>query len=144
MTTKLKWRLSKLPDSHEVTLLVEKGILKKEEAREILFSLETDEDRDNKSLQEEIKFLRALAEKLALNGQNISRTIEVVKVPYYTQPWFTPYAVYCNSIGDIVSTGYTSGTQTALSNQALLTTTGSNTVTYSYSSEPSFSEISTF
>jgi len=67
MTTKLKWRLKELPETHEVAHLVKEGIMTKDEAREILFSQETEEDRTKKSLQDEIKFLRELVQKLSNN-----------------------------------------------------------------------------
>jgi hypothetical protein len=42
MTNILKWRLTKLPTVEELTLLVEKNIVTKEEAKEVLFNKETD------------------------------------------------------------------------------------------------------
>ena len=48
----LKWRLSKLPTPDEVRELVKDKIITQDEAREILFSQETDEERDKDSLKE--------------------------------------------------------------------------------------------
>lgn len=83
------------PTPSEVTDLVVNGILTKEEAREILFSLENDETRDTKSLQEEIKFLRTLVEHLTPNKPSkIVETIHIIEKPYTGQSWFTPYYFY--------------------------------------------------
>ena len=57
MTKKIVWRLSKLPTADELRELVKDKIITQEEAREILFNLETEEERDKKSLESEIKFL---------------------------------------------------------------------------------------
>lgn len=79
--------------------LVKDGLLDKEEARQILFSSETEEDRDKESLKQEIKFLRDLVEKLSNN--NYSRTVEIIKeveVPIYrSYPWWQPYQVWCGT-----------------------------------------------
>jgi hypothetical protein len=50
MTTKLVWRLGKLPSPDEVRELVKDKIITQEEAREILFSQEDEIARDEKSL----------------------------------------------------------------------------------------------
>ena len=55
MTNVLKWRLGKLPSPLEVSTLVNDKIITKEEAREILFKTETEEDRDTEGLKSEIK-----------------------------------------------------------------------------------------
>lgn len=96
MPTKTKWRLSALPTPQEIADLVASDILTKEEAREILISQETEEDRDKKSLQAEIKFLRELVQKLSDNRKpEIIRQIEVIEKPYFKNPWFEPYRFYC-------------------------------------------------
>lgn len=100
MTTKLKWRLGKLPLPEEVTLLLKEGVLTKEEAREILFSLETEEDRDKKSLQEEIRFLRQLVQSMAQTSSKIVEHIKYVETPYRSYPWYQQYGVYCSSVND--------------------------------------------
>ena len=77
MTTKLKWRLSSLPTPDEVRALVIDEVITKDEAREILFSSETEQERDKKSLEAEIKFLRELVEKLS--NQQSTKIIETIK-----------------------------------------------------------------
>lgn len=110
MTTKLKWRLGKLPSPEEVTLLLSQSVLTKDEAREILFSLETDEDRDKQSLQEEIKFLRELVERLSKNKpERIVETIRYIEKPYITQGWYHPYYIYSNSTTGGGTMYYTNG-----------------------------------
>ncbi len=118
MTKKMKWRLSELPTPAEVSLLLDKEILTKEEAREILISIETDEDRDKKSLQGEIKFLRELVEKLSNNRKaDIIREITVIEKPYIRQPWFQPYYFYATagSSLNLLASGGTGSTTSAMS-----------------------------
>ena len=98
MTKKLNWRLSKLPTPDEVRELVKDKIITQEEAREILFSLQTDEDRDNESLKSEIKFLRELVEKLSNNSlTKIVEIIREVEKPWRRYSWYDPYVVWCNN-----------------------------------------------
>lgn len=119
MTTKIKWRLKQLPTVGELALLVHDGILTKEQAQEVLFSLETDEDRDKQSLQDEIKFLRELVESLSKNKpERIVETIRYIEKPYVTAPWYHPYYVYANS-----TTGNSGGLYVTTSGTAGLATT---------------------
>ena len=90
MTKKLVWRLGKLPSPDEVRELVKDKIITQEEAREILFSQETEEDRDKGSLKEEIKFLRELVQKLS-NRSTIIETIKYIEKPYTNLGWYQPY-----------------------------------------------------
>lgn len=91
--TKLVWRLGNRPTTIEVINLVETKLITQDEAREILFNTETEEDRDKKSLQSEIKFLRELVEKLS-DGK-MSRIVEVIreveKPIYIDRNWYQPY-----------------------------------------------------
>lgn len=137
MTTKIKWRLKERPTPDEVSMLFTQGLLTKEEAREILFSLENDEERDKESLKEEIKFLRELVQTLSTKTQIIQQ-IEYVQKPYYQYDWYKPYLVYCNN---------TLLSSTAGSNTMTLTGgTGMSTAAYSYtnSADDSFTGITTF
>jgi len=94
MTKKLIWRLSKLPSVEELQSLVKDKIITQDEAREILFKSETDEDRDKDSLQSEIKFLRDLVDKLANHSSyKITEVIKEVYRPYERWPWYKPYEV---------------------------------------------------
>lgn len=100
MKEKLKWRFTKLPTSEEVRDLVKDKIISAEEAKEILFTSETDESRDIESYKQEIKFLKEVIEKLG----DRSTIIQVVKeyVPHYiTQPFYQPYWTYstCTTTG---------------------------------------------
>jgi hypothetical protein len=98
MTTKKKivWRLQARPTVDELRDLVKDKIIDAVEAREILFTSEEVEDRDKKSLESEIKFLRDLVEQLSKNSnKTIYETIRVIEQPYYKQPWYRPYDVWC-------------------------------------------------
>lgn len=125
--TKIKWRLGRLPEPQEIALLIEKGVLSKDEAREILFSLETEEERTRKSLQDEIKFLRELVAKLSTNRSVIIETIREVEKPWKKYDWYQPYYYYSTSAG-----GSTTGLNYSVANgiatgnnQALLSASSS-------------------
>ena len=77
MKTNLKWRLSKLPTVDEVLNLIGSKLITQDEAKDILFSSETEEDRDKESLKAEVRFLRDLVEKLSK-----SNTMELFKVTW--------------------------------------------------------------
>lgn len=96
MTKKLIWRLKESPTPESLRDLVKDKILTHEEAREILLSSETKEDRDKKSLESEIKFLRELIEKLS-NRDRIVEVIKEVQVPYRRYEWHNPYITWCDS-----------------------------------------------
>jgi hypothetical protein len=95
MKNTLKWRLGKLPTSVEVQDLVKADLITKEEAREILFNSETEEEVDKKSLESEIKFLRELVTKLS-NKSTIIETVRTIQPTYIAQPWYTPYVTWCS------------------------------------------------
>ena len=78
--------MSHLPSVVELRELVKDKIMTQDEAREILFSLEDQEDRDKKSLESEVKFLRELVENLSKRS-DIVRAIGEYEV--------TPYAKRC-------------------------------------------------
>ena len=130
MTNNLKWRLTKLPTVEELTLLVEKNIVTKEEAKEVLFNNET--ERDVESYKQEIKFLKEVIDKLG----DRDRIVTVVKeyVPHYiTQPFYQPYWTYvtCQTTGGNITT--TAGTN-YLDCSGTGYTTGSNSVDCNFSS----------
>ena len=116
---KLVWRLKEQPTTEKLRDLVSNEILSKEEAREILFSTETEVDRDKNSLESEVKFLRDLVEKLSKNRTNIIETIRTVEIPYYIQqPWYQPYQIWCGassgtSVTNFSGNSTTGGTTTA-------------------------------
>lgn len=93
---KLVWRLSKMPTPEEVRGLVKDKIIAQEEAKEILFSSDGEKERDEKSLKEEIKFLRNLVDKLSNSSTiNLVETIRTVDVPYRRYSWYRPYDMWC-------------------------------------------------
>lgn len=142
MTTKLQWRLSKLPTPSEITDLVHNKIITQEEAREMLVS--TVEERDIDSLKEEIKFLRELVEKLSDGKMSkIVETIRIVEKPYTSHQWITPYTTW--STGNITSRSYSSDTIVGGGTVTVSGSAGaSNTIAISSTKENSFSSINTF
>lgn len=102
-TTKLIWRLSSLPTPSELQELVKDKIITQEEAREILFTKEDSDERDKKSLESEIKFLRELVDKLSKDRKVITETIKYIEKPYYQYDWYQPYKWYCTSANNIGS-----------------------------------------
>lgn len=148
MTTKIKWRLSKLPSVDEVALLVTQKVLTNEEAREILFSLETDEDRDKVSLQEEIKFLRELVSKLS-TSRTIVEQIRYIEKPYQSQSWYPAYQTFVagttNSLSNDSLLTYNTASGTQQSTYSVLGAS-SNTTGISFNTEPTpqFTDIKTF
>lgn len=105
--TKLVWRLGKLPSVDELRGLVADKVITQDEARDILFSSEKAEERDKKSLESEIKFLRELVDRLS-NSQTIKlvETIREVEKPYYRYDWYKPYVVWCGN-GSTTTATYT-------------------------------------
>lgn len=96
---KIVWRLKEQPTAESLRELVKDKILTQEEAREILFSSEVVEERNNDSLKAEIKFLRELVEKLSQNRSQIVEVIKEVKVPQtvYIKDWYEPYRIWCGT-----------------------------------------------
>jgi hypothetical protein len=147
--TKLKWRLGRLPEPQEIALLLEKELLTKEEAREILFSQGKEDEKDTKALESEIKFLRELVEKLSNNNQ--SRIVEVIRevqVPYIKWGWYQPYQYWCSStaIGGLNSqlAGAQSVTNLVGSGTAQYTVANSTNSANMSSGAVSFKNIKTF
>lgn len=135
MTKNLKWRLGKLPTPSELVDLVNSKIITQDEAKEILFSVETQEDRDKASLEAEIKFLRDLVEKLSQSRTQIVEVIKEIKVPYYRLPWYKQYDVWCYASQSNVSNLAASAGHSA---------TILNASNFDSGSVPSFRDIKTF
>ena len=134
MKKQIIWRLKEQPTSESLQRLVASGILTKDEAREVLFSSEEREDRDIKSLQSEIEFLRKLVDKLA-DSSDIIAEIKTIEVPIYRQyPWWKPYKIWCG--GTVVD----SSDGVNFMNNA----SGGNTAMLSSAQGSSFSDIKTF
>lgn len=140
--TKLVWRLSDRPTPQAVIDLTNSGLITKEEAKEILFSLETDDTREKKSLESEIKFLRELVAKLS-SPSIIVQTIREVQKPYYHQPWYQPYQTWSTAIGSNAGALTTTSTNT-LNNSQMLTSSTNPLQMMATQSAQNFSEIKTF
>ena len=97
MTTKLKWRLSKLPTPSELQELLKAEIITQDEAREILFSEETEVKTED--LKSEIKFLREVVEDLSKSRSNKVTVIEKHIKSYPDWTWNQPYYNYCSTGG---------------------------------------------
>jgi hypothetical protein len=137
----LVWRLGKLPTVEEITSLINNKVITQDEAREILFNKKIEEERDIKSLETEIKFLRDLVEKLSQGRNQIVEVIkEVVKPIYIKEPWYQPYYYWCNESSSI--TLGVSGTTTNLSNA--INCTASSSQLNSTPTNCSFSSIQTW
>ena len=93
---KLVWRLGKLPTPDELRELVKDKIITQDEAREILFNVETEETRDKDSLHSEIKFLRELVEKLS-DKSKVVKVIKEIHTPYQNWQWYQPYYSWCGN-----------------------------------------------
>ena len=122
MTKKIIWRLKEQPTSEMLRELVKDQILTKDEAREILFNLQEESERDNESLKQEIKFLRELVEKLS-ERQKVVEIIREIEKPYQPSPWWRPYQYWCGG--------------TTLTNT-------SDTITLANATSSNFSDIKTF
>jgi hypothetical protein len=63
----LKWRLSDKPTLKDVESMLDKDIINKDEAREMLFSLNKPATKDEqvKALEEQVEFLKTVVEKIA-------------------------------------------------------------------------------
>ncbi len=140
MTTKLTWRLGKLPTVAELNDLVVNKIITQDEAKQVLFKEEDETKRDVQSLEEEIKFLRTLVEKLSSGNQ--TRIVEVIKEvqkPWYQYQWYQPYQTWC--VNGNTAYGVSNATNTI---------TGSASTTQNLASinlntgKTSFSQIETF
>lgn len=105
--TILKWRLKDAPTASGIADLVEKNVISKEEAKEIVISSETVEDRDIESLKSENEWLRKLVEKLSQN--NNTRIVEVIKeieTPVYPKyPWYDPYQRWYDTVPLVMNSG---------------------------------------
>lgn len=96
--TTLKWRLADRPSVNDVATLLVQDLVTKDEAREILFSAETQEIKELSDLQEEVKFLRGLVDKLAKpQVQTVIREVERLKPSYWQYDWYKPYYTLANT-----------------------------------------------
>lgn len=138
MKRNILWRLREQPTTDSLRELVMDKILTINEAREILFSMieasGQSDGRDNANLKSEIKFLRDLVEKLSKNNTQIVEVIKEIRVPYYHQPWYTPYYTWTTGLSNtITGTGGVS-----------FSTAASGTTDTTANSAGNFNEITTF
>lgn len=145
--TKLKWRLADRPTVSEIESLVEREIISKEEAREVLFSQEVEGERDKKGLESEIKFLRELVEKLSKSSSTIVEQIRYIQAPYVQYPWWQPYQLWCTNLAQANALGTIIGGSSAT--LASTTTAGQWNIgigqsSTAHSAQSSFSSIKTF
>ena len=113
MTTKLKWRLSKLPTPSELVELVANKLITQEDAKEILFA---QDETDTEALKSEIEFLRKVVDKLSESRTEKVRVIEKEIHHYKNYGWYQPYITYC------------SGNSLVATNSALTVSNGSGTM----------------
>lgn len=114
MTKKnLKWRLSELPTGSEVAELVAEGVITKDEARDILFNEEKSASNKVKELEEEVKFLRELCDKLAAKSNGWTTIIREYRD-------YTPrYPMWYQSYGTAINAGATTFTAGAVGNTSV-------------------------
>ena len=113
MTTKLKWRLSKLPTPSELAELVANKLITQEDAKEILFA---QDETDTEALKSEIEFLRKVVDKLSESRTEKVKVIEKEIHHYKNHSWYQPYIAYC------------SGNSLVATNSALTVSNGSSTM----------------
>jgi hypothetical protein len=120
--TKLVWRLSKLPTPEELLQLVEAKVITQEEAKEVLFSTETEEDVQISDLQAEIKFLKEVVERLSKNQQpRIIEVIREVEKPWRSNRWFDPYYQWSVNDGKVLCTNSTADGREQMKSLAAVT-----------------------
>lgn len=144
ITTKIKWRLSNLPSVEEVSELVRNKILTNDEAREILFSLEKEESRTEKSLQDEIKFLRELVAKLSKNPKVMIETIREVEKPWKRYDWYQPYYSYAATGNNQAYMTTTAGTGSIANLASMTGLTSTSLDGQLQGSTQAFTDIKTF
>lgn len=128
----LVWRLSEKPSADVIGRLVEKDVITKDEARTLLFS--QDEPKKVQELQEEIKFLRELVDKLT-DQKNVQIVREVYNkwTPTYTH-WYQGYGTVINTVPYTYVTGSINNTATGSLAVASGTVTNASTALPKFSS----------
>lgn len=107
MKKTLNWRLKDLPDAVDVAELVDKKVITPEEARQLLFNEGKDEGKKVKELEEEVRFLRDLCDKLAAKSGGWTTVVHEYRnyKPLYPT-WYGAYGGVINAVGDTTtSTG---------------------------------------
>lgn len=116
------WRLSTQPTVDEITTLLDKGVITKQEAKEILFRNEEEIKTDQlKEIKEEIKFLRDIVLQLSKKSPEIVYKHiydHIERKPYYSywNEWYTLCSSTAKKIGDNVTynamSSFTNGSNT--------------------------------
>lgn len=138
--TKIKWRLSKLPTPSELVELVNSKLLTEEEAKEILFDTQTEEDVDKDTLKAEIKFLRQVVEDLSKSKAETVKVIEKHINHYKDWTWYQPYWTYCTS-GTVIGI---SGDTTLTANGGTMYLSDTTTTNYTAAAASSITDLKTF
>lgn len=106
----LTWKLKEQPSGHVVAELVTSGVLKPDEAREILFGNSENDKEKIKALEELVKFLEGLVTELSKNRNTTTfvpynRTvyIDTPTKPYWDKYWMNTHTVLCNAGVDVQS-----------------------------------------
>lgn len=106
---KLVWRLKTTPTVGEVNDLLANGIIDKDEAREILFKFEKEEEADPLTLsrlEKELDFLRGLVLKVMSEGTTTNTIIKYIERPEwvpYRFDWIRPYMQMTNNLRELPS-----------------------------------------
>ena len=130
--------MGKLPTVDELLRLVNDKLITQEEAKEILFNESDIDERDKKSLEEEIKFLRKLAETLVDNDRAIIvEKIKWIEKPYYSWDWWKPYQYWCTTTNSNDWT-FVDGSSVNLSTSLIDSATSLTNGTASFSSIQTF------
>ena len=111
---KLTWKFKELPTASEVAQLVETGVIKPEEARDILFKEEVKQSDEVEALKEMVNTLQEMVKDL-LARPNVTQIVpftRVVEVPRRLNPYWEKYWVGDNvrmsgTTGDQYKTNYT-------------------------------------
>lgn len=108
--TLLKWRLKGAPTLEDVTTMLDKGIISKDEARQILFS-ELDKDGVNKAKDEQIEFLKDIIDRLSKQPPQVVWNYIQKFTPSYGWGYgtYTSPVILCSSVGALANNASTSG-----------------------------------
>jgi len=101
MTKKLNWRLKELPTANEIASLVEREVITKLEARDMLFSVVEKNDKQVEALKEQIEFMDTMITKLM--NQKSFNPINLTHTPVYPIHYWRP-TTFMATTGNLNST----------------------------------------
>lgn len=92
---KLTWKFKELPTAGEVAQLVDTGVIKPEEARDILFKEEVKQSDEVEALKEMVNTLQQMVKDLLARPQptTIVPFTKVIEVPRRLNPYWEKYWV---------------------------------------------------